>query len=29
MSFVTRARNFFHRYWQAALHWREKIVLKE
>lgn len=27
--FVTRARNFFRRHWQAALHWREKIVFKE
>ena len=27
--FVTRARSFFRRHWQTALHWREKIVLKE
>jgi len=27
--FVTRARNFFRRHWQAALHWREKMVFKE
>ena len=27
--FVTRARNFFHRHWQGALHWRDKIVFKE
>ena len=27
--FVTRARNFFRRHWQAALHWREKLVFKE
>ncbi len=27
--FVTRARNFFRRYWQTALHWREKLVFKE
>ncbi len=27
--FVTRARNFFRRHWQSALHWREKIVFKE
>jgi CIC family chloride channel protein len=27
--FVTRARNFFRRHRQAALHWREKLVFKE
>jgi CIC family chloride channel protein len=27
--FVTRARNFFRRHWQAALHWREKFVFEE
>ena len=27
--FVTRARSYFRRHWQTALHWREKIVLKE
>ena len=26
---MIRARNFFRRHWQAALHWREKIVFKE
>ncbi len=24
-----RARNFFRRHWQGALHWREKLVFKE
>ena len=28
-SFVRRARNFFRRHWQGALHWREKLVFKE
>ncbi|HEY5043685.1 MAG TPA: hypothetical protein VIK53_17060, partial [Verrucomicrobiae bacterium] len=27
--FVKRARNFFRRHWQGALHWREKLVFKE
>lgn len=27
--FVTQARNFFRRHWQAALRWREKLVFKE
>lgn len=27
--FAIRSRNFFRRHWQAALHWREKIVLQE
>jgi CIC family chloride channel protein len=27
--FVTQARNFFRRHWQAALRWRGKIVFKE
>jgi CIC family chloride channel protein len=26
---VKRARNFFRRHWQGALHWREKLVFKE
>ncbi len=28
-SLVTRLRNLFRRYWQSALHWREKLVFKE
>lgn len=26
---MTRLRNLFRRYWQSALHWREKLVFKE
>jgi CIC family chloride channel protein len=26
---VTRARDFLHRHWRRALHWREKLVLNE
>src|ERR1017187_8019205 len=26
---ATRARNFFRRHWQGALHWRGKLVFKE
>ena len=29
MPLVTRARSFFRRHWQGALHWRERIVFKE
>ena len=29
LPFVTRFRSPFRRHWQAALHWREKIVFKE
>lgn len=28
-AFVLRARNYFRRHWQGALHWREKVVFKE
>jgi CIC family chloride channel protein len=27
--FLTRRRNYFRHHWQAALHWREKIVFRE
>jgi len=28
-TLVTRLRNYFHRYWRAALHWRGKFVFQE
>lgn len=28
-AFILRARSFFRRHWQGALHWREKLVFKE
>ena len=27
--FIEQPRKFFRRYWQSALHWREKLVFKE